>query len=652
MPTLAPPNGAKMTSVRNRTSPADPIDVEEFFADPLFSGASISPDGTRIAYLAPKYGRTNVWVRGINEEHGDAVCVTHDAKRGIKTYYWTDEPRWLLYLQDTDGNEDWHLYRVDLDAPEEQAVDLTPLPPGSRVFGAEPLDAVPGSVLVSMNRRPMFIDMFRIDVASGLMTLHLEQPEPKGNFLVDRHGEAAFYSLLADDGTIEFSAVDAETGQRRLLCRQGGPQHPMGVQPQLVTPDGTGLLLGAYQDSDDLRLVRIDRATGEETVIAAVDGHSLCTMGTMSALLPASVFTSQRTGEVVAARFVGDRPRIEVLDPHFAEIYAELSKLSDGVLHSVSSDDTEQRWVASFIDDREPGATWYYDHGTGESRLLFRPYPQLDPAELAPMTAVGFPARDGLGLHGFLTLPLGIAPEQLPLVLLVHGGPWAHDSWTYSPGGQFLANRGYAVLQVNFRGSSGYGKRHTTAAIGEFAGAMHDDLIDAVDWAVARGYADPDRIGIAGASYGGYAALVGVTVTPDRFAAAVDYVGISNLANFMRTLPPFVRPHMSNNWYCYVGDPGDPDQEADMLARSPIEKVDRIRTPLLVVQGANDVRVVQEESDSIVESLRERGVPVEYLVADDEGHGFENPENQVWLFRAIEQHFAENLGGRITATSA
>ncbi|MEU5845834.1 S9 family peptidase [Saccharopolyspora shandongensis] len=623
------------------------IDVEEFFADPEFAVPSISPDGTRIAYLAPKYGRRNVWVRGIDEGHEDAVCVTHDARRGITTYLWTDDPRWLLYLQDTDGNEDWHLYRVDLDAPDELAVDLTPMEQGSRVFGAEPLPSVPGSVLVAMNRRPMSIDLFRIDVATGATTLHLEQADPRSHVLLDRNGEPAFHSLLAEDGTHEFSAIDPETGQQRLLRRIGGAEHPVGVQPQLVTPDGKGLLVGTYQDSDDLRLVRIDRETGEETVVAAVEGHSLCILGEMApGVLPPTVFTSRRTGEAVAARFVGDRPRIEVLDPHFAEVYAELAKLSDGVLGTLSSDASEQRWIATFVHDREPATTWFYDHGTGESRLLFRPYPRLDPADLAPMTAVHFPARDGLPMHAFLTLPVGIELRSLPLVLLVHGGPWLHDTWGYRPQAQFLANLGYAVLQVNFRGSTGYGKRHTTAAIGEFARAMHDDLIDAADWAIAQGYADPDRIGVFGLSYGGYAALVGVTVTPGYFAAAVDYCGISDLANFLRTLPPFTRPYNANSWYRYVGDPDDPAQEADMLARSPITMVDRIRTPLLVAQGANDVRVVQAESDNIVASLRDRGVPVEYLVADDEGHGFENPENQFRLYRAVERHFAEHLGGR------
>jgi dipeptidyl aminopeptidase/acylaminoacyl peptidase len=641
-----------MTEAPNHGSLPRLIDVEEFFADPEFAVPSISPDGTRIAYLAPAYGRRNVWVRGIDQDHAEAVCVTHDARRGITTYYWTDDSRWLLYLQDTDGNEDWHLYRVDLDAPDTPAVDLTPMPAGSRVFGAEPLVSAPGSVLVWMNRRPVFIDVFRIDVATGETTLHLEQADPTQNVLLDRAGEVAFASQLTEDGTLEFSAIDPGTGDRRLLRRMGGAEYPVGVQPQVVTPDGNGLLIGAYEDSDDLRLLRIDRETGEATVVAAVEGHSLDIMGTIApGVLPPTVFTSQRTGEVIAARFVGDRPRIEVLDAHFAEVYTELAKLSDGVLGTLSSDESEQRWIATFVHDRDPAVTWLYDHAIKESRLLFRPYPRLDPADLAPMTAVGFRARDGLPLHAFLTLPVGIEPKNLPLILVVHGGPWSHDTWGYNPLAQFLANRSYAVLQVNFRGSTGYGKRHTTAAIGEFARAMHDDLVDAADWAVAQGYSDPNRIGIAGGSYGGYAALLGVTVTPDYFAAAVDYVGISDLPNFMRTLPPFTRPYNVNSWYRYVGDPENSAEEADMLARSPITMVDRIRTPLLVAQGANDVRVLQAQSDNIVASLQNRGVPVEYLVAEDEGHGFDNPENQIRLYRAIEQHFAEHLGGRRDTSS-
>ncbi|GAA1094569.1 S9 family peptidase [Pseudonocardia alni] len=630
-----------------RTPARTRITLEDFFADPEFAGPSLSPDGKRIAYLASHRGRRNLWVRGVDETHADAVPVTHDTRRGISRYHWTGDPRWMLYEQDTDGNEDWHLYRVDLDAPGEPAVDLTPMAPGSRVFGVEPSHERPGTVLVWMNPDPMSLDMFRVDLATGETTLELAQPGLRETWLTDREGRPAFHSVMTEAGDYEFSAVDPDGG-RRLLLTVGGPEHPVGVYPQMVTPDGTGLLLGLHQDSDDLRLVRIDRETGEQTVVSAVDGTSLDTLGMLGPGLPQTLLTDSATGEVVAARYVGGRPHLEILDPEFAPVFEALSALSDGVLESVSSDESGRLWIAGYTHDREPGVYRLYDHATGESRELFRGHPHLYPADLAPMDAVSFTARDGLPLHGFLTLPVGTTrqdTERLPLVLVVHGGPWAHDAWGYDPEVQFLANRGYAVLQVNFRGSTGYGRRHLTAAIGELAGAMHDDLIDACDWAVGQGWADPDRIGIYGGSYGGYAALVGVTVTPDRFAAAVDYVGISDLANFMRTLPEFVRPYQVNAWYRYAGDPDVPEQAADLAARSPITMVDRIRTPLLVAQGANDARVVQAESDNIVASLRERGVPVEYLLATDEGHGFANPENRIRLFRAMERHFAEHLGG-------
>jgi dipeptidyl aminopeptidase/acylaminoacyl peptidase len=625
----------------------DLLDLEQFFADPEFALPQISPDGRRLAYLAPADGRRQVWVRDIDAEHAEAVQVTHDSRRGITTYHWTDDPRWLLYLQDTDGNEDWHLFRADLTNPEEPSVDLTPMDPGSRVFDVEPLPPVPGSVLVTMNRRPAHMDVFRLDVATGETVLHHEQGDDLGAVLFDHAGVPAFHVLADAEGTSTISAIDAETGEHRPLHRVGGAEHPYTVQPQVVIPDGSGLLIGSYQDSDDLRLVRIDRATGEQTVVAAVEGHSLDLTGLiLPGVLPPTVYTDRHTGEAIAARFVGDRARIEVLDPRFAPVYAALEKLSDGVLGTLSSDDSGRYWVASFLHDRDPGVTWLYDHATGTARMLFRPFPHRDPDQLAPMEPVAFPARDGLPLHGFLTLPLGLPGRDLPLVLLVHGGPWMHDSWGYHPEAQFLANRGYAVLQVNFRGSTGYGRRHLAAAVGEFAGAMHDDLIDAVEWAVGRGIADPDRLGIYGASYGGYAALVGVTVTPGTFAAAVDYVGVSDLAAAIRSLPPFTRPYNANGWYRYVGDPADPAQEADMAARSPITMVDRITTPLLVAQGANDARVPQAQADTIVAALRERGVPVEYLLAEDEGHGFDNPENRLRLYRAMEQHFAEHLGGR------
>ena len=248
------------------------IDAEEFFADPVFAGASLSPDGTKLAYLAPAHGRLNVWVRGVGEEHEDAVCVTHDARRGIKTYHWTDDPRWLLYLQDTDGNEDWHLLRVDLENPQAPAVDLTPLPIGSGVLEVKRIRSWPGSVLVTMNRRPRFIDAFRIEIATGETVLHRETPSMTSSYLFGPAGEV-FSTGLADDGTWEFFAVDDEIGQERLIYRCGGPEHPLRVHPAEVTADGKGLLLGVYLgDSDDLSLIRVDGESGEATVVAALPG--------------------------------------------------------------------------------------------------------------------------------------------------------------------------------------------------------------------------------------------------------------------------------------------------------------------------------------------------------------------------------------------
>ncbi len=288
------------------------IDLEEFFADPVFSGPSISPDGTRIAYLAPHLGRTNGWVRGIDEDHSDAVAVTHDSRRGITTFQWTGDPRWMTYMQDTDGNEDWHLFRVDLENPGEPAVDLTPMDPGSRVFGSEPLKSDPGALLVWMNRDPMSIDLFRLELATGETTPLVQQPEPTGNYLVDEEGRPAFHTMTTADGDVQFSAVDAGTGERRLLRTLGGAAYPMGVAVQRVTPDGTGLVLGEYGDSDDLRLIRVDRETGEETVLAAVEGHDLDMIGTIAPTLPPSVFeawfVSAAHDDAAIDRIVGALP--------------------------------------------------------------------------------------------------------------------------------------------------------------------------------------------------------------------------------------------------------------------------------------------------------------------------------------------------------
>ncbi|ABK75051.1 S9 family peptidase [Mycolicibacterium smegmatis] len=612
-----------------------PISVEDFFRPPVRAAAKISPDGTRIAYLAPWQNRLNIWVE--NVDGSETRCVTADENRSIYIYEWTGDSRWLLYMQDTGGDEYFHVYRADPDDPAATAVDLTPFPGVRTSF--ELLKGRPGKVMVQLNKRTStLMDAAELDIATGELTELAQNPGTVTNWQAGPNGDL-FTSTQTAEGDIEIARWDSAAKTLRTIATYDGADYPLGIHPISVSPDGTGLWFGSNKGTDRTRLVRLDVATGEET---EVDSHPSFDLATQ-VMLPFPLILSEATGELIGARYYGERQVIHALDPQFAAVLEGVSRLNSGDIGSLSSDSSGARWVVSFFSDRDPGVTYFYDHATGQSRKLFRPHPHLDPDTLAPMTPVTIPARDGLDLPSYLTLPVGIPQENLPMVLLVHGGPWARDCWYYQPEVQLLANRGYAVLQVNFRGSTGFGKAFTKAAIGEFAGKMHDDLIDAVDWAVKQGYADRDRVAIFGGSYGGYAALVGVTFTPDVFAAAIDYVGISSLANFMRTLPDVARPFLANNWHRYVGDHDDPVQEADMLARSPITRVDQIRAPLLVIQGANDTRVVQAESDNLVEALRARGVEVEYMVKDDEGHGFVNPENRIDLFHAVERFLAEHL---------
>jgi dipeptidyl aminopeptidase/acylaminoacyl peptidase len=621
----------------------DLISVEDFFNPPTRAAATISPDGTKMAFLAPWKGRLNVWVQGLEPDADEPRCVTADDNRSVLHFDWTDDPRWLTYLQDTNGDENWHIHRVDVHDPDAATVDLTPFP---GVMAAPLREVKNGTTAVMLNNRDAALfDVHHLDIATGELTLMAINPGHVYTWLISDTGDLFATSLTAD-GDVELSRWDAAATTLRPITSFEGNDYPLGIHPMVVTPDGTGLWLGSYRDSDHTRLVRVDLTTGEETEVDSHPEFDLDPRAMVNPIIPAPLIQDRRTGELLGVRYFGARQEIHALDPRFGDVLQNLEKLSDGDVGRLSSDESGQRWIVGFNHDRDPGATYLYDHGTGESRLLFRPLPHLDPDQLAPMQPVTITARDGLALPSYLTLPVGVEAKRQPLVLVVHGGPWYRDGWGFDAGVQMLTNRGYAVLQVNFRGSIGFGKTHTKAAIGEFAGKMHDDLIDGVNWAVQQGYADPDRVAIVGGSYGGYAALVGVTFTPDVFAAAVDLVGISDLANFMRTLPTIARPHLANNWHAYVGDPDDPEQLADMMARSPITKVDQIRTPLLVIQGANDVRVVQAESDNLVNALRDRGVEVDYLIQADEGHGAVNPENVIQTWDAISRFLARQLGGR------
>ncbi|WP_326798196.1 prolyl oligopeptidase family serine peptidase [Streptomyces sp. NBC_01808] len=481
------------------------LTVEDLFCAPVRTAASISPDGTRIACLAPWRGTLNVWVESV-DTHEEARCLTADDNRGVHAYHWTDDPRWLLYEQDDDGDENRHVFRIDLENPDREAADLTPFP-GVRATGFETTPSRPGKALLHLNHRERTeFDFYELDIATGELTMLAQNPGRAGGWLYTPGGDLYAHGLT-DDGDIELSRWDAERDTWHLVVTFDGSDYPLGIQPFQVTPDGTGVWIGSSRGSDRTRLVRLDLATGKET---EVDDHLVLGLDPRHAVspsLPPPLILDRRTGELAGVRYLGERQVIRALDPHFAAVLENLEKLSDGDLAVVSGDENGQRWVVSFTHDRDPGVTFFYDHSTGESRLLFRPYPHLGPGALAPKTPLTVYSRDGLALPAYLTLPVGADPAGLPLVLLVREGPWHRDTWGFDPFEQLLANRGYAVLQVNLRGSSGFGKAFTEAGTGEPAGTRHDDLVDAVDWVVARGYADRERVAVLGGSYGGDATL-------------------------------------------------------------------------------------------------------------------------------------------------
>ena len=611
------------------------IPVEDFFENPEKAAGQISPDGTKLSYLAAENNRLNVWVRTIGED--DDVCVTHDHARGIMSYFWSRDSTRILYLQDDAGDENFHVHAATVATPDAASKDLTPFPDVVAQIVDVPRSD-PEHLLVALNRRdPSLFDVHRLTISTGELELVAENPGNVGSWVADPQGRllaAVTQTPTGDNGVLVRSSEDEPFRELREFANEDD------VNVYGFTPDGTALYVGTAEGNDLARLCTLDVATAELAVVDEDDEADL-----------SGPFLDDRDGRLLGAMYVRDRLVFHPLDDEFAKVWAQVDGLHPGDVLSLSGDDTWTKWVASFNDDREPGVTYFLDSSTGASQYLFRPRPKLDPASLAPMQPVRITSRDGLVLRCYLTLPLDVEPKRLPMVLLVHGGPWARDSWGYQPEVQFLANRGYAVLQVNYRGSTGFGKAFMHAAELEFSGKMHEDLLDAVEWAVAEGYADRSRVGIYGGSYGGYATLVGLSFTPDVFAAGIDYVGPSSLVTLIRSFPAYWRPFMQGTWFRFVGDPGTEEEpnreiEAQLLERSPISRVDRIKAPLLVVQGANDPRVTKIESDNIVEALRDRGVDVEYIVKDDEGHGFANPENRLDLYRAMERFFAKHLGGR------
>lgn len=627
-----------------------PLSVETLFATPQFSRAQISPDGTRIAYLSSWMGRLNIFVRGVDEADREPHRLTADTHRNIETFCWAPDSTRVLYLQDTDGDENWHLHRVSIADNEPRPVNLTPLP-GARVmeFGFSPGD--PKTIFLQLNaRNPALIDFYRLDIETGNLQMLVENPGRFVRWLAIPGGEPHALMVNADN---DYELARYEDGQFIPIATFDGNDNPLGPMPCVPAPDGKSLWIGSNCGTDRTRLARLDLSTGHES---EVDSHPLFDLDTprpeADSRFPPSLIVNPVTGALLGARYLGERQVIHALDADFASVLAKLETVSSAELGYISCDAQGARWVVEFTHDREPGVTWFHDRQTGKTEMLGRRQPGLDPALLAPVRPVIVSSRDGLRIPCHLTLPQHKAHRDLPTVLLVHGGPWYRDSACYDPEVQFLASRGYAVLQVNFRGSTGYGKAFMQAAKGEFAGRMHDDLIDALDWAIEAGFTDPDRVAIYGCSYGGYAALVGASFTPERFAAAISYSGMSDLRGLAEGAVSFIREALVNTYIAYMGDPQVAAENADMLARSPISRLDHILCPLLVIHGAQDVRVRLGQAQSVVDSLRARGNEVEFLLNEKEGHWFINQDSNQALYRTIEAFLARHIGDPAKPTCA
>ncbi len=612
------------------------IPIQHFFDNPEIAGAQISPNGQFISYLKPYRDKLNVYVREIGSS--TERRMTTDTIRPVRGYFWSADGSMLLYVQDKGGNEDYHVYSVPIEGTgTPEAKNLTPHEGARAVIFAVPPER-PGEILIGLNQRdPSLFDAYWLDVETGETRLVAENP---GNFrgVMPDHDLQVRLAMgqNAEGGTSLYTRSSDDDPEWREVAAYTASET---VRPFRFHKDNRRVYMASNVGDTNLqRLVLLDLETGTIEEVES-DPEGEVDFGD-------AVF-SDLTDELMATVYVADTVRIYPKSEQVARDLERLRRLHEGTPNVSSSTTDETKWMVSFDSATDPGATYVYDRDTGESEFLFRPRPWLKPDQLAEMRPVSFPARDGLEIHGYLTLPEGVEPKGLPMVLLVHGGPWARDDWGYQPEVQMLANRGYAVLQVNYRGSTGYGKQFFNAAVKEFAGKMHDDLIDGVLWAVEQGIADPDLVGVYGGSYGGYATLVSLTFTPKVFACGVDYVGPSSLITLIESFPAYWRPFLKGYWYRFVGDPSVEGDREDMKTRSPLFHVDRIEDPILIVQGANDPRVTKLESDQMVVALRDRGIPVEYLVADNEGHGFSNADNRMALYRSMETFFGECLGGRV-----
>ena len=600
------------------------IPVRAFVADRQATGGySVSPDGKKLAWIGTSGVRPALWVKtiGLND---DKAFVT-----GLRYYRWSGNSKYLAMVADKGGDEDTHIYAGTVEGPDTQLRDLTPFTQTASHI-VQVVDGAQELMVISNRRNKNMFDLYRLDLASGQQTLVASNPGSVDWWGVDRTGQLRARVLLEGDSSLLQVPATPDFSAWKTNAQWGRFD---SVHPFDFAPDGQSAWALSNRGRDKLALVQLDPATGAETVVYATADVDVD-----------HVRISKKTRMPLIAHSMPGHPQRDIFDPALRTRLAKLSSDKPAAIFVTSVDDEERTMTVAVETDRGT-QTYLYAGDATEPLLLGESTLRRLAAALSPTQPISYTSRDGLTIHGYLTLPAGVKPEKLPMVLLVHGGPWARDRWGEGRMTQFLANRGYAVLQVNYRGSAGYGRAFMEKAIGEFAGKMHDDLVDGVRWAVTAGTADPTKVAIWGASYGGYSALVGATFTPEVFACAVDFVGVSHLARLLETVPPYWELGLPF-WHRYVGDPSNPEQRKTMDAKSPVFKADRATKPILIMQGINDPRVKLEQSDLMVAALQKAGKQVDYVTFKGDGHGNMKWSNNLAMYRKTEDFLAKCIGGR------
>lgn len=616
------------------------IDREVFFGNPEYAGAQISPDGKYISFIKPFNGTMNIWVKGVDEPFSAARPMTNDTARPVRQYFWSRDGKYILFVQDKGGDENFNVYAIN---PSDKPAAGADVPVARNLTDAKgvraDIAAVPQSdadaLFVTINERDKaWPDLYKVKISTGQRTLVSENKDRYSGMVFDNTDKLRLAVRSGQNGDTEILKIGDDGKAAKIYSCDVFET----CSPLRFNKDNKRFYLQTNKGNSDLiELDLLDVDTGK---VEKVEGDPLNKVDL------GNVSFSDVTHEIIATAYEDDRVRIDWKDKSYQKDYDLIKKkLGDREISFNSSTKDESKFIVATYSDVDPGTVWLYDRKTQNLVKLYQVREKLDRNALSPMKAVRYKSSDGLEIPAYLTLPKGVEAKNLPVVIFPHGGPWGRDSWGYNTFAQFLANRGYAVLEPNFRASTGYGKKFLNAGNNEWGQKMQDDLTWGVKYLIDQGIADPKRVGIMGGSYGGYATLAGVAFTPDTYAAAVAIVAPSNLKTLLESVPPYWEA-IRTVFYKRMGDPNTPEGLAQMKRQSPLYSADKIKTPLMVVQGANDPRVNKREADQIVIALRDRNYPVEYLVAPDEGHGFARPVNNSAMIAASEKFLAKHLGGR------